>query len=226
MAKMSIQDLVNKSKVPQKNISQISVKLLVSDGQISKNFFASMFNLSKLSSKKRYNLSVHMIGSSEKEQDVLKKTVRELQDDAIIVILKPFVGFPVDAIDKIINYASEHNVPCGLPVPFEKLCLESLKGKVVEDPKKAIKACGSFDISPDGPIVLDTYCMMKVKQYQDHDVVAIPVKYIEEKKVDISSGISGIKDSKLPLFTNFEMINNNTSASLLDRLMYVCKKKQ
>jgi len=67
---------------------------------------------------------------------------------------------------------------------------------------------------------------MRVTRYQNHDVVAIPVKYAKESKVDISLGISGMKDSNLPLYTNFEMSNNNTFASLLDRLMYVSKKKQ
>ena len=224
MAKIPIQKLINKSKVPQKPISQINVKLLISDGQISKKFLASMFNLSKFSSKKRYNLSVHMIGSDEKEQDVFKKTLEELNDDSIIVLLKPFVGFPVDSIDTIIKYTSENNIPCGVAVPFEQLCLESLRGKTIDDPKDAIKACGSFNISPDGPIKVDDACIMRVKQYQNHDVVAIPVKYAKESKVDISYGISGMKDSNLPLYTNFEMVNNNTFASLLDRLMYICKK--
>jgi len=126
MAKMSIQELVNKSS-NQKPISQINVKLLISDGHISKNFFASMFNLAKFSSKKRYNLSVHMIGSDEKEQDVFKKTVSELNDESVIILLKPFTGFPIDAIDTIVKYASERSTPCAVAVPFEKLCLESLK---------------------------------------------------------------------------------------------------
>lgn len=220
MTKIPIGDIVTKGKSP--DVKHVDVTICIADGAILREFTASLFELSKFSSKKFYNLNMYMCGPGESEQGAMKKIMERKPD--LIVFIKPFVGFNVKSIDDIIKLSSSDKNIYGIAVPRSKYCFESLVGKEIDTVDKGKSICGSFDLLPDGKINIDKDGIMKVLAFQNQDVVCLPTEYID--KIDISQGLSKIENIdnvSLYLCTNYTCSNNGVEGCLLNRLMYVMK---
>ena len=206
------------AKIPIKQaITNINVTLCVSNGDILKEFAASLFELSKFSTKKIYNLSLYVCGNGETEQDAMKKIIDNNQD--LILFIKPYVGFSVKSIDEIIKLSNSNGSPYGLCVPKEKYDLSLLKGKEITEDISLQSACCSFDINPEGgKINVDQYGRMKILAFQNHDIVVVTKNYILENNIDISGGISKMSGPNMYLCTNYTCSNNGTEGNLLERL--------
>lgn len=212
------------AKIPiKKPITNINVTLCVCNGDILKEFTASLFELSKFSTKKSYNLSLYICGNGETEQDAMKKIISNNQD--MILFIKPYVGFSVKSIDEIIKLSNLNGSPYGLCVPKEKYDLSLLKGKTIDQDTNLQSSCCSFDINPEGgKINVDEYGRIKILEFQNHDVVVVTKNYILEHKIDISGGISKMNGPNMYLCTNYTCSNNGTEGNLLERLKSLKKQ--